>query len=292
MNRAGEGFLGQVILPLRGLVHNLRPVVIQPTGDRPDHGEGDHGGGEGDHGTFGTNDKNKNNNNNNDDDDDDGGGGDDGNSNSNTDTRSGKHGKRDHDHGRGRDRGRDGEIDNGRSACWRSLRGELCGVFPAADRRGRVSAVAAAGAVGRTSPPLRLRLRLSISLDVKNVSTRERERERESERGGRGCDGSRERREGARRTGPNPIVECQARLVVWDRACPACKSARVPLAGCSLRFFLAGGVVPGARLSVGCSCWTARTAVSEARLETAEALPCPWRPVNLGQTGLRRTGAP
>lgn len=72
MNRAGEGFLGQVILPLRGLVHNLRPVVIQPTGDRPDHGDGDHGGGEGDHGS-GNSDKN-NNNNDDDDVDDDGGG--------------------------------------------------------------------------------------------------------------------------------------------------------------------------------------------------------------------------
>ena len=208
MNRAGEGFLGQVILPLRGLVHNLRPVVIQPTGDRPDHGEGDHGGGEGDHGS-GNNDKNKNNNNTDDDDAD--GGGDDG--NSNTGTRSGKHDKRDHDHGRGRDRGRDGEIDNGRSACWRSLRGELCGVFPAADRRGRVSAVAAAGAVGRTSPPLRLRLRLSISLDVKNVSTRERERERERERAREGGGGATGLAKGGKGLGgPDPTQSLSARL--------------------------------------------------------------------------------
>lgn len=135
-NRAGEGSLGQVILPLRGLVHNLRPV-IQPTADRPDrhdHGDnGDNGSGEGDNG----------------------------------------HGKGYHDHDQGDwggDGGGDGD-DNG-SGCWRSLRGELCGVFPAAGRRGRASADD--GAAGRTSPALRLRLRLSISLSVKTVSRRQR----------------------------------------------------------------------------------------------------------------------
>eukprot|EP00752_Nemacystus_decipiens_P005394 g4890.t1 len=133
LKRAGEGYLGQVILPLRGLLNNLRPVM-QPIGDRPDH---------------------------------DGGG-------NNTGTRGGKLGKRDHDYGHGRGGGggnKDGEgkkKDERSGGSWQSLRGELGGVFPAADRRGRVSVSPADGvAAGRTSPTLRLRLRLSISLNVK-----------------------------------------------------------------------------------------------------------------------------
>lgn len=163
-----EGFLGQVILPLRGLVENLRPI-IEPTGGHPDDGDdGDGGSGSSDKGSSG-------------------GGG-----NSNTDRGSGKHGKLGHDREGGDG---DGNVrnDNNRSGGWRSLRHEVCGVFPAADRRGRVSAH---GVTGRTSPHLRLRLRLSISLKVKKVSTRVR--------GVGNGDDSRGRRDGSRWSARRP----------------------------------------------------------------------------------------
>lgn len=148
-----EGFLGQVILPLRGLVHNLRPVLEPtstsglsrgpaPADDHPDQADGTH---------------------------------------NNTDKRSGKHGEHG-EHGQDRrtgdgDGGGNGDTKNSTNYCrsgrWRSLRGELRGVFPTADRRGRV---AADGAAGKTSAPLRLRLRLSVSLSVKAVRRREGER--------------------------------------------------------------------------------------------------------------------
>ncbi|CAM9780492.1 unnamed protein product [Scytosiphon promiscuus] len=108
-----DGFLGQVVLPLHGLVHNLRPVV-EPlkacSVAGVDTSEGD-----------------------------------------------GKCGRTAAVPGLVDEVGSN-NIDGGKG-CWRSLRGEISGVFPAADRRGKISTDGGSG--------LHLRLRLSVSLGVK-----------------------------------------------------------------------------------------------------------------------------
>lgn len=55
----------------------------------------------------------------------------------------------------------DGKHSSGETQDWKFLRGEVSGLFPAADRRGRVSADG--------DRRLSLRLRLSVSLPLKPV---------------------------------------------------------------------------------------------------------------------------
>lgn len=148
----------QVILPLRSIVHNLRPVV-EPNG----HEGGQEKNVDGVETRTGVPENR-----------DEGNGNNDNSGNS----RSQNTGDNNNNNNGGKNTGDNNNNNNGGSSInsnsWKSLRGEVSGTFPAVDRRGRIPTDDSAAAVPAKTP-LWLRLRLSVSLLLRPVSAWEHE---------------------------------------------------------------------------------------------------------------------